>query len=233
LAAARAFGSFSRVMSEPPLCLREILPGFHDTRERLTALRTAANRDLAGRAPASRTEIEAILRERTLAASIPSLLGSGELPMRVAHNDAKLANLLFDTASPAVPAVIDLDTVMPGSPLHDFGDLVRSMVTGAAEDAEDPRSVQVRHDYFAAIVRGFLAGTGTLLTARERSLLVTAARSIALEQAARFLTDHLDGDRYFPVTVEGQNLRRARTQLALFEGLTRDAEHLESIVADA
>lgn len=228
--AARAFGVFARIMSEPALPLRTTLPGFHDTRARLVALACAADEDQAHRSAACRAEIDSILQEDSLAALIPSLLESGELPLRVAHNDAKISNIRFDTALETMPAVIDLDTVMPGSPLHDFGDLARSMVSEAAEDADEVRSVQVRHDYFAAIARGFLTGAGALLTARERALLVTAARSITLEQAARFLADHLSGDRYFLTTAPGQNLRRARTQLALFHGLTRDAERLESIV---
>jgi len=228
--AARAFGEFTRVMSDPPLPLRVTLPGFHDTRLRLEALAAAAHRDTAGRAVPAARVIDAILAEHELACVIPALLGSGGLPLRVAHNDAKIANVIFAADSATPVAVIDLDTAMPGTPLHDFGDLVRSMVSDSTEDA-DARSVQVRHDFFTAIVRGFLAGTDGMLTEGERSLLVTAARSIALEQAARFLTDHLAGDRYFAVRVEGQNLQRARTQLALLEGLTRDAEQLESIVA--
>lgn len=231
--AARAFGTFARLMSDPLPPLRETLPGFHDTRARLAALAAAADDDPVERACTARSEIGTILREESLAARIPALLESGELPVRVAHNDAKIANVRFDTACAMMPAVIDLDTVMPGTPLHDFGDLVRSMVSDAPEDAENVGSVQVRHDYFTAIVHGFLAGTGGLLTLGERALLVTAARSIALEQAARFLTDHLLGDRYFRVSVPGQNHRRARTQLALFQRLTTDGDRLESLVAAA
>jgi hypothetical protein len=231
--AAHAFGAFARLMSNPLLALRETLPGFHDTRARLAALATAVDDDRAGRAGAARTEIDAILREDSLAARIPAGLESGALPLRVAHSDAKIANVRFETASATMPAVIDLDTVMPGTPLHDFGDLVRSMVSDAPEDAEDVSSVQVRHDYFVAIVRGFLAGIGDMLTGGERALLVTAARSIALEQAARFLTDHLNGDRYFHASVPGQNLRRARAQLALFQRLTADGDRLEALVAAA
>ena len=103
---------------------------------------------------------------------IPARLDAGELPRRVAHNDAKIANVVFDTGSAVPLAVIDLDTTMPGSPLHDFGDLVRSMVSDAPEDAADPASVRVREDYFAAIARGFLAGTRGLLFPNERELLV-------------------------------------------------------------
>jgi Ser/Thr protein kinase RdoA (MazF antagonist) len=231
--AARAFGTFARLVSDPPLQLHTVLPHFHDTRRRLVALDSAALRDASGRSAAARPEIESILREAELAAVIPALLESGSLPVRAAHNDAKLANVIFAADSVAALAVIDLDTTMPGSPLHDFGDLVRSIVSAASEDAGDPASVAVRPDYFAGIARGFLAGTDGLLTDRERSLLVTAARATALEQAARFLTDHLDGDRYYAVASPGQNLVRARAQLALFRGLSHAAERLESLVERA
>ena len=228
--AAQAFGCFTRRLSDPPLQLHTVLPHFHDTRRRIAALEAAAVRDACGRAPGVRSDIDTILREADLAATIPSLLDSGSLPLRTAHNDAKLANVIFAAGSAAPLAVIDLDTTMPGSPLHDFGDLVRSMVSSASEDAADLALVTVRHEYFAAIARGFMAGMDGLLASRERELLVTAARTTALEQAARFLTDHLDGDRYYAATSPGQNLVRARTQLALFRGLSNDADRLESLV---
>jgi N-acetylhexosamine 1-kinase len=228
--AAQAFGRFARRVSDPPLQLHTVLPHFHDTRRRFAALDRAAVRGAGGRAPGVSSEIDTILREAELAATIPSLLEGGFLPLRIAHNDAKLANVIFADSSSVPRAVIDLDTTMPGSPLHDFGDLVRSMVSAAQEDAADSASVRVRHDYFAAIARGFLAGMGGLLTPRERELLVTAARATALEQAARFLTDHLDGDHYYAVTSPGQNLARARAQLALFQGLSDDADRLEMLV---
>ena len=230
--AAHAFGEFARSMSDLPFPLHTTLPGFHDTRLRLAALEKAAGRNAAGRAADVNAEIEAMLAERGVAEVIPALLESGELPLRVAHNDAKIANVIFEpgTATPLV--VIDFDTTMPGSPLYDFGDLVRSMVSEAPEDAADPGTARIRFDYFTSIVRGFLAGTGGLLTSDERALLVTAARAIALEQAARFLTDHLDGDRYYTVTSPGQNGSRARAQLALFRALTADSARLESIVAE-
>jgi hypothetical protein len=231
--AARAFGEFARTMADPILPLHVTMPGFHDSRRRLAALAASADRDAAGRATDARGEIDAILAEHEVAAVIPDLLASGQLPLRVAHNDAKIANVIFETGSSAALAVIDLDTTMPGSPLHDFGDLVRSMVSPAAEDAADPETVLIRHDYFARIARGFLAGAGGLLTSSEREMLLTAARSIALEQAARFLTDHLDGDRYYAVTLPAQNRARARTQLALYRRLSAERDHLEALIPGA
>ena len=232
-AAARAFGEFANITSDPPLELVTTIPAFHDTRRRLSALAAAAARDAMGRAAAVQGECARVLDEEAIAARIPSLMESGTVPRRVAHNDAKIANVLFDMATDSPVCVIDLDTTMPGSPLHDFGDLVRSMVSDTPEDAHDTAAVEVRDEYFAAIVDGYLAGSGNLLTDTERALLVTAARSIALEQAARFLGDYLDGDLYYRTSAPGENLRRARTQLALYGALTAKADQLERIVTDA
>lgn len=232
-AAAHAFGEFARLTSEPLLQLSAVLPGFHDTRRRLSQLEAARGRDAAGRTAELAAECDRILAERDLAERIPAALERGEIPTRVAHNDAKIANVLFEEGTAEPICVIDLDTVMPGSPLHDFGDLVRSTVSAAPEDAAEIAAVEVRHDFFAAIVRGFLAGTSGLLKVRELALLVEAARSIALEQAARFAADYLDGDVYYRVTDPRQNLRRARNQLALFDALTRQSDRLERLVAGA
>jgi aminoglycoside phosphotransferase (APT) family kinase protein len=228
--AARAFGEFTRMTSDPPLELEVTLPGFHDTPRRLAGLRAAIDRDVERRARSVVGESERILGHQSLAERIAALLASGELPTWVAHNDAKISNVLFDERTGAPRCVIDLDTVMPGSPLHDFGDLVRSMVSGAAEDAGEPGAAEVRLDLFERIAAGYLAGTAGLLSALERAHLVEGALAIVLEQAARFLTDHLEGDTYYGVSSPGQNLRRAQTQLAIFESLVRQVERLDGIV---
>jgi hypothetical protein len=126
---------------------------------------------------------------------------------------------------------VDLDTVMPGTSLHDVGDLIRSTVGSAAEDDPEPSRMQARPAMFQALVRGYCYGAGPGFTAAERALIVTAGRVITLEQAVRFLTDHLAGDVYYPIGRPGHNLDRARTQLALFLDLTARSEELEEIVA--
>ncbi|MGH7591328.1 MAG: phosphotransferase, partial [Gemmatimonadales bacterium] len=156
---------------------------------------------------------------------------SGAVPVRVTHNDAKIANVLFEASSGRAMAVVDLDTVMPGSALHDFGDLVRSSVSATAEDETDLALVDVRIPWFRALVTGYLSEAGSVLTPDERRLLVFAGRLITLEQAVRFLTDYLNGDRYYRTTRAGQNLDRARTQFRLFERLTERMDELEGIVA--
>ena len=229
--AARAFGEFVRLTSDPPLALVDTMPGFHDTRLRLRQLEAALDADIAGRRALVADDCRRILAKRALAALIPEALERGVIARRNAHHDAKLANLLLSAASGEPVCVIDLDTVMPGTPLHDFGDLVRSMASDAAEDAGPEAPVEVRPDFFAAIVRGYLAGTDALLGAVERSLLLPAARAIALEQAARFYADYLNGDVYYRISDPGQNLRRARTQTRLFDSLTRQAATLQDIIA--
>jgi aminoglycoside phosphotransferase (APT) family kinase protein len=161
---------------------------------------------------------------------LPPLLRSGVVPVRIAHNDAKLANVLLDERSGEPLCVVDLDTVMPGSALYDFGDLVRSVTSPSLEDEEDLSQVGVRVPLFEALARGYLEAVGAVLTSVERDQLVFAGRLITLEQAVRFLTDHLEGDRYYRIARPGHNLIRARTQLRLFESLTEREGELQEII---
>lgn len=229
--AAAAFGRFLHHLADydgPPLAIT--LPGFHDTAARFAALDEAIRRDAAGRAAGVRREIDGVLRHRSLADVLPPLLRSRDVPTRVVHNDAKMANVLFDARTDAALCVVDLDTVMPGSLLHDFGDLVRSMASPTAEDERDLRQVGVRVEMFEALARGFVVALGDVLTPAERALLPFAGELLTLEQAVRFLTDHLDGDRYYRITRPGQNLDRARAQLALLESLVAHERSLARLV---
>jgi Ser/Thr protein kinase RdoA (MazF antagonist) len=231
--AGRAFGSFLRLLADyDGLPLHETIPGFHDTAARFVRLEAAAQADPCRRAGAARQEIEAVLARRPLADVLPPLLASGEIPRRIVHNDAKISNVLLDERTGEALCVIDLDTVMPGSALWDFGDMVRSMTSVAAEDEEDLARVGVQVPMFAALVRGYLEAAGTLLVPRERALLGFAGRLITLEQAVRFLTDHLEGDRYYRIARPGHNLARCRTQLALLQSLDERGAELEAIVAE-
>ena len=230
-AAARAFGHFLRQLADlpgPPL--HETIPGFHDTPGRLRALERAVAADAVGRAAAAGPEIEAALDRRPLSRALADRASGDELPSRPTHNDAKIANVLFDTSTGEPLCVVDLDTVMPGLALHDFGDMVRSMVADAAEDEPDLSRIEVRVAIFEALVRGFIEEMGTGLSPLERSLLPTGARVIAFEQAVRFLTDHLEGDPYYRVAHPGHNLERARAQLRLLELLEGHDAELQQIV---
>lgn len=217
--AGRAFGAFAALLADydgPPL--HETIRGFHDTPRRFAQLEDAARRDPRRRLAGAHAELDALLAERAVAEVLPGLVAQGAIPVRIAHNDAKIANVLFDGARAV--GVVDLDTVMPGLALHDVGDMIRSMASAAAEDERDVARVTARPDVIAALLEGYLEEAGGVLTPRERELLVFAGRVITLEQAARFLADHLGGDLYYRITRAGQNLDRARAQLALYRSLT-------------
>lgn len=230
--AADAFGEFLRLLADyDGPALHVTIPGFHDTAARFARLEQVVATDAFGRVQNARDEVREMLAHRALSDVLPPHLASGAVPVRVVHNDAKLGNVLLDDVSGTATCVVDLDTVMPGSLLHDFGDMVRSMTSPAAEDEVDLARVGVRTDLFEAVARGFLHEAGALLTPTERGLLVFAGRLITLEQAVRFMTDYLDGDRYYQDTRGDQNLRRARAQLKLFTTLTERERELEEIVA--
>jgi hypothetical protein len=232
--AARAFGAFQRRLADydgPQLHLT--IPRLHDTQRRYHALERALREDRPGRARAAAPEIAAAAARRDLAGTLTDAHARGEIPKRIAHNDAKIANVLFDETNGEALCVVDLDTVMPGLSLYDFGDLVRSMVSAAAEDEPDPRRVSADPARFAAIVRGYLDGAGDLLLDAERRLLPLAAETIVYEQGVRFLTDHLAGDTYYKTSRPGHNLDRCRAQFALLASLARQRADFERIVSAA
>ncbi len=217
---ARAFGRFlAHLQDLPPPPLHETILAFHDTPGRLVAFERAVAADRVSRASECRREIAALLDRRPLASALAEPAARGEIPVRPTHNDAKIANVLFDEATGEGICVVDLDTVMPGLAPYDFGDLARSTVSDSEEDERDLSRVRVRVPVFEALARGFVEGAGNALSHAERSLLVTGAKVIVYEQAVRFLGDHLDGDRYYRTTRPAHNLDRARTQIRLLEGL--------------
>jgi len=230
-AAARAFGVFLRQLSDlPDPPLHETIPGFHDTPARLAALERAVSQDAASRVATARAEIDALLARTALGGALVALAERDPSLVRTAHNDAKVPNVLFDRETGEPLCVVDLDTMMPGLALHDFGDLVRSTVSDSAEDEEDLSRVRARVPVFAALARGFAAGAGDLLRPVETENLVTAARVIVLEQAARFLTDYVEGDTYYRIRRPRHNLDRARAQLRLLESLEEQEPELRRAV---
>jgi hypothetical protein len=215
--AARAFGRFtSRLADLPGPPLHETIPHFHDTKQRFQTLRKALCENVAGRAALAKDEAQFAFKRASLAGIWDHLRRRG-VPQRTVHNDTKISNVLLMEGG--AHRVIDLDTVMPGLSLYDFGDMVRSGAASAPEDERDLQKVRVRPEYYRAIVRGFSEGCGSLLSALEREHFLTAAKAIAFEQGIRFLTDYLQGDVYFRVDRPGQNLDRARTQFALLRSL--------------
>ena len=212
--AGRAFGDFSRILSDlPGGRLREIIPDFHNTPKRLASFLAAVEADPRNRAAGARGEIEAALGGAAWAGRIAEAQALGAVPERVAHNDAKIENVLFDAETGEAVCVVDLDTVMPGTVLHDFGDLVRTATATAGEDECDLERVGISPTIFGALAEGFLGACGDVLAPAEIDLLPFAGKLIAYEQALRFLTDHLLGDPYYRITRESHNLDRARNQL--------------------
>lgn len=234
--AAQAFGGFeTQLVDLPSPPLHETIPGFHDTLSRFEALDralAAASASAAGNERRRRAiaEIRSVAVHRELAARLSD--AAHDLPRRTVHNDCKISNILFDRTTGEALCVVDLDTTMPGLAAYDFGDMVRSMSHRADEDARETAGARVDLELFAALAKGYLDGAG-FLTEAERRSLVDGALVLTLEQAVRFLTDHLDGDVYFRVERHGQNLDRCRVQLALLESLlARDAD-LRRVVGGA
>lgn len=216
-AAAAAFGRFQEQLADLPAPpLEETIPGFHSTPGRFRQLLAALEGDAKNRAAECRAEIEFALGREALAGA----LEQAGLPARVTHNDTKLNNVLFDEATGEALCVIDLDTVMPGLAAYDFGDLVRTSTSPAAEDERDLSRVTFELPLFEALARGYLS-TATFLTQEERALLPVGGMVITFETGLRFLADHLNGDTYFKIHREGHNLDRARTQFRLVAEMER------------
>ncbi len=216
---ARAFGDFLGRLADFNAPLHETIPGFHDTVRRVAQLEAASSGDTAGRRRRATAELEFAHEWRRLAFQLGPMLAVGRLPLRVVHNDAKIANVLFDDATGAALCVIDLDTVMPGTALWDVGDLLRSLASRGGEEARNPDEIEVERERVEAVRDGWLTGAGRVVTPDERALILDAGRVIAYEQGVRFLTDYLEGDRYYPVDDNEHNLRRARTQFRIVEQL--------------
>ena len=230
-ASGRAFGRFQRLLEGyPAQTLHETIPRFHDTEDRLAKLRAAVEADPLGRAEGCGPEI-AFAMERAADCSVAlDALRAGKLPLRVTHNDTKLNNVLMDEETREGICIIDLDTVMPGLVLYDFGDSIRFGANHSAEDERDLSKVDLDVDLFAAYTGAFLEGVGGALTDTEIEYLPWGAKLMTLECGIRFLTDHIDGDHYFHISREGQNLDRCRTQFKLVRGMEERWSQLEAIV---
>ena len=194
----------------------EVIPGFHDVPGRLDALRRAQDTDACSRADECLSEVDTVLGHSSVARQVAEARNAGVLPERTVHNDAKVENLLFDPASDDGLCMVDLDTVGPGTVLFDVGDLARSGAVTGPEDA-GPTAVDVDRRIVSAVLDGYARAGAGFLTADELGFLPLAGPLMALESAARFLTDHLSGDVYFRVEGPGHNLRRARNQIRILE----------------
>ncbi len=230
--AAKAFGRFQQQLGDlPPPRLHETVPDFHDTRKRFDAMVAAIDADVCGRARSVRKEIAFVLEREPLVDVLLDQHARGELPERIIHNDTKINNVLIDDASSEGVCVIDLDTVMPGLALYDFGDMIRSGTNTAAEDETDLSRVTVNRDTYTALARGYLETAGEFLIPREKELMVFSGKLITLETGIRFLTDYLAGDVYFKVHRDGHNMDRSRTQFKLVAVMEEQEADLTRMVA--
>ncbi len=227
---ARAFGEFQCQLADLPGRLHETIPDFHHTRSRFNVLRAAIDADIHGRADAVKAEIEFAMAREEMVDVVIDLMASGGIPERVTHNDTKLNNVLIDNATGKGMCVIDLDTVMPGSVLYDFGDMIRTTTTRAPEDETDLSAVEMDIEYFEALVKGYLETASGFLTAKEIELLPFSGQLITFEIGLRFLTDYLQGDVYFKTHREGQNIDRCRKQFKMVESMERQADAMQRVM---
>ena len=226
-----AFGKFQKELKDFPAdTLSETIPDFHNTKKRFRALLDAAEKNVASRLDSVKAEYEFALAREEFCNTLEDLKSAGILPIRVTHNDTKLNNVLFDTDTGKAICVIDLDTVMPGLSVNDFGDAVRASTSTAAEDEVDLSKVNFDMELFELAVRGFLDGTAGSLTEAEIKQMPTAAIMMTLECGIRFLTDYLAGDVYFKISRPEHNLDRARTQFKLVSEMEKRIEEMHNIV---
>lgn len=230
-ASARAFGKFQRMLKDYPAdTLYETIPKFHDTEDRLAKLKAAVAADVMGRVKEVGPELK-FVQEREADCSVAlSALRDGRLPLRVTHNDTKLNNILIDRESGEGICVIDLDTVMPGLSINDFGDSIRFGANHSAEDERDLTKVNFDLGLFDVYAAGFLEGAGGALTETELDYLPWGAKLMTLECGIRFLTDYLEGDHYFRIHREGQNLDRCRTQFKLVSDMEAAWDDMKAVV---
>ena len=229
---AIAFGQFQQMLGKFPAdTLYETIPNFHNTRDRYRIFRETLQKDPANRAKNALPEIEFALAREKEAAVLVEMLEDGALPLRVTHNDTKLNNVMLDAQTRKALCVIDLDTVMPGSSLYDFGDSIRFGASSGDEDERDLDKIEMSLALFKTYTEGFLTACPGL-TQTEIRMLPMGAKLMTLECGVRFLTDYLDGDHYFSTSREGQNLDRCRTQFKLVADMECKWEQMQMIVRE-
>lgn len=235
LETALAFGNFQASLADiTGGRLQETIPHFHHTRSRFENLRKAIVENKAGRAHEVSAEIGFAFAREAESDVLLDLLAAGKISERVTHNDTKINNVMLDNQTNRAVAVIDLDTVMPGSPLYDFGEMARTSASSTAEDDPHPDNMHFELPYFRALVKGYLASkVGSVLNTIEREHLGFAAKLMAYENGLRFLTDYLEGDTYYKIAHPRHNLDRTRTQFALVRSIENQHDAISAIIAEA
>ncbi|MDD3946298.1 MAG: aminoglycoside phosphotransferase family protein [Clostridia bacterium] len=227
----KGYGNFQKLLNGYPAdSLSESIPRFHDTEDRYEKFLIAQNKDQAGRVSKVAREIDFYKTRAAYCGQIKRLIESGEMPLRVTHNDTKLNNVLIDLEKDEAAAVIDLDTVMPGSIVYDFGDGIRSGANMAAEDEQDLSKVGFNIEMYRSFAEGFLDEVGEVVTEVEKQHMAFGALLMTYECGMRFLTDYLEGDKYFRIHREGHNLDRARTQMKLVTEIEKNIDEMNRIV---
>lgn len=228
---AVAFGRFQCWLKDYPAdSLFETIPDFHNTPKRYTDFLNSAKEDKSGRAKNALKEIEFVKSRKEFTLVLEDKNQEGVLPKKVTHNDTKMNNVMLDKVTGEPVCVLDLDTVMPGYSVNDFGDLVRFGATNAAEDEKDLSKVHFNINLFEIYTKGFLVGCGGTLTDVEISLLPEGAKMMTLECGMRFLADYIDGDTYFKTEYDDHNLVRCRTQFKLVEEMDQNWDEMKRIV---
>jgi hypothetical protein len=231
--AARAFGTFQKNLIDlPGSPLYETIPDFHNGQKRYKDFERSLGLDSLNRAQQAREEIQFLQNHSWIFDVLPDLVSDGKITVRSTHNDTKINNVMIDNETGEGICVIDLDTLMPGLVLYDFGDMVRTSTCKAAEDEKDLSKVMLDVEMFTQVARGYLSSAGDFLNSVEKEHLVFAGKMITLIIGCRFLTDFLQGDTYFKIHRPGHNLDRCRTQFQLVRSISRQEESLNSIVGE-
>ncbi|MBD5390980.1 aminoglycoside phosphotransferase family protein, partial [bacterium] len=229
--AGKAFGEFQNYLAEfDASVLTETIPDFHNTPKRCLDFQNALNKDIAHRAQDCKSEIEFLLARQNKLSKVVEGLKDGSIPLRVTHNDTKLNNILMDDKTDEARAVIDLDTIMPGSMLYDFGDSIRFGASTAAEDETDLNKVHFDIASFEAYAKGFYGAVKNSITPKEKELLPYSAYLLTMECGMRFLTDYLAGDVYFATKYSNHNLVRCRTQFKLAQEMEEQMQEMQNII---
>lgn len=227
----KAFGHFQRQLSEYPAEeLTETIVDFHNTPVRLETFKRAVEEDIMGRAHLVQEEIKFVMDRAEEAGAAMKMLNEGKLPLRVTHNDTKLNNIMIDDATGEALCIIDLDTIMPGLSIFDFGDSIRFGANTADEDEPDVSKVSLSLPLYEIYTKGFLEGCQGSLTKEERDMLPMGAKLMTFECGMRFLTDYLQGDTYFRISRENHNLDRTRTQFGLVADMEKKWDEMAEIV---
>ena len=228
--AARMFGRFAAMLTDlpgPPL--HETIPDFHATPKRFKTFIEVLRQDSCNRAKDVTTEIDFVLENAGICDVLLNYADKGDIPVRVTHNDTKINNVLLDEKTHKGVCVIDLDTVMPGLSLYDFGDMVRTATNPAEEDERDLSKVTMRMPIFEMLLKGFAQETHAFLTPTEKKNMAFAGKLITFEQMIRFLADHLAGDIYYKIHREGHNLDRCRTQMKMVQSIIAREEEMNAL----